>query len=195
MKMYDIDIREPLFDYLDETYGKNRIIEEKTMGRSRADVIMVLENEIIGLEIKSDADTYERLKRQARDYNKYCDKNYIVVGKSHLKHIQEHVAKSWGILCVSLKKDGIKVEEIRSAGINNKCKIENQMQWMWRIELCNLLEKNYMPKYKQKSKLFVQNKILQKVEYTKLKKQICDELFERDYNLIEEQIEEYRKNK
>ena len=29
----DRDIREPLFDYLEETYGKIRIIEEKMMGR------------------------------------------------------------------------------------------------------------------------------------------------------------------
>lgn len=38
--LHDQDIREPLFDFLDETYGKVRIIEEKTMGRSRADVVM-----------------------------------------------------------------------------------------------------------------------------------------------------------
>ena len=35
----DKDIREPLFDFLDERYGKNRIIEEKTMGRSRATIL------------------------------------------------------------------------------------------------------------------------------------------------------------
>lgn len=29
----DKDIREPLFDFLEETYGKVRIIEEKTMGK------------------------------------------------------------------------------------------------------------------------------------------------------------------
>ena len=37
--LHDKDIREPLFDFLDETYGKIRIIEEKAMGKSRADVI------------------------------------------------------------------------------------------------------------------------------------------------------------
>ena len=31
------DIREPLFDFLEETYGKIRILEEKMMGRSRAE--------------------------------------------------------------------------------------------------------------------------------------------------------------
>ena len=39
--LYDKDIREPLFDFLEERYGKTRIIEEKQVGRSRADVIMV----------------------------------------------------------------------------------------------------------------------------------------------------------
>ena len=38
---HDKDIREPLFDFLEEQYGKIRIIEEKTMGRSRADAVMV----------------------------------------------------------------------------------------------------------------------------------------------------------
>lgn len=67
--LYDKDIREPLFDFLDDIYGVNRIIEEKQMGRSRADVVMVTPEAIYGVEIKSDADTYTRLKRQVRDYN------------------------------------------------------------------------------------------------------------------------------
>ena len=60
--LHDKDIREPLFDYLDETFGKTRVMEEKMMGRSRADVIMVIEDAVVGIEIKSDADTYTRLK-------------------------------------------------------------------------------------------------------------------------------------
>ena len=40
--LYDKDIREPLFDYLEEYYGKIRILEEKRTGRSRADIVMVL---------------------------------------------------------------------------------------------------------------------------------------------------------
>lgn len=38
---HDSTIREPLFDFLEEKYGKIRIIEEKTIGRVRADVVMV----------------------------------------------------------------------------------------------------------------------------------------------------------
>lgn len=53
--LYDKDIREPLFYYLEERFGKSRILEELNMGRSRADVVMVLPQRIVGLEIKSNA--------------------------------------------------------------------------------------------------------------------------------------------
>ena len=86
--LYDRDIREPLFDFLEGAYGKVRIIEEKRMGRSRADVVMVVPDAVIGIEIKSDADTYARLKRQVRDYDQHFDANYVAVGVSHAMHIE-----------------------------------------------------------------------------------------------------------
>ena len=84
----DQDIREPLFDFFDEKFGKVRIIEEKQIAKSRADVMLVLEEKLIGVEIKSDADTYARLARQVKDYNKFFDYNYVVVAtQSILKNM------------------------------------------------------------------------------------------------------------
>ena len=40
--LYDKDIREPLFEFLEETYGKVRFLEEQVMGQSRADIVMVV---------------------------------------------------------------------------------------------------------------------------------------------------------
>ena len=51
--MLDVEIREPLFLYLETIYGKVRIFEEKNIGKSRADVIAVTDGALIGLEIKS----------------------------------------------------------------------------------------------------------------------------------------------
>ena len=87
----DKDIREPLFTFLEETYGKMRIIEEKTVGKSRADVVMILQDSLVGIEIKSDADTYARLADQVKDYDQYFDYNYVVVGTTHGEHVPEHV--------------------------------------------------------------------------------------------------------
>ena len=103
--LYDKDIREPLFDFLEGMYGKIRILEEKQIGKSRADIVMVL---------------------------------------PELAHIQEL---------------------------------------------------NEMPKYKEKSKQFVIDKIAEKIPGDILSKQISDTLFERDYNEIEHVIQEFKKNR
>ena len=76
--LYDKDIREPLFDFLEEQYGKVRILEEKNIGRVRADIVMITEDALYGIEIKSDADTYTRLKKQVKNYDMYYDRNIIV---------------------------------------------------------------------------------------------------------------------
>ena len=47
--LHDADIREPLFDYLEDSYGKIRILEEVEIARSRADVIMVTDDSLVGL--------------------------------------------------------------------------------------------------------------------------------------------------
>lgn len=50
--LYDKDIREPLFMYFEEKYGKTRVFEEKRMGNSRADILIITEKDFIGIEIK-----------------------------------------------------------------------------------------------------------------------------------------------
>ena len=60
----DKDIREALFFFLEERYGKVRILEEKNIGRSRADAVMITDDALFGIEIKSDADSYERLAEE-----------------------------------------------------------------------------------------------------------------------------------
>ena len=75
--LHDSDIREPLFDFLEERFGKIRILEEKQIGRARADAVMVTERHLYGIEIKSDADTYTRLEKQVKYYDQYYDRNII----------------------------------------------------------------------------------------------------------------------
>ena len=190
--LYDKDIREPLFGFLEETYGKVRILEEKQTGVARADVVMITPKILYGIEIKSDADTYARLEKQVRYYNWYYDRNIIVVGTSHALHVKEHVPDWWGVITVELNENGVvDFYILREAGVNPRVKDKRKITILWRTELNHLLEKNRLPKYKAKSKLFVQEKLLEKVPAEVLWPQAYDELFERDYNTIEQEIEEY----
>jgi hypothetical protein len=194
--LHDKDIREPLFDFLEENYGKVRILEEKTTGRARADVVMITEEKLYGIEIKSDADTYARLKKQVRNYDMYYDRNIVVAGSSHAAHIAEHVPKHWGIITVEAdKEDRADFYILREPLDNPKVKDDRKISILWRIELNNLLKINGLPRYPRKSKFFVQQALLERVDHDILWKQACDELFERDYNTIGETIEEYRKSR
>lgn len=192
----DQDIREPLFDFFDEKFGKVRIIEEKQIAKSRADVMLVLEEKLIGVEIKSDADTYARLARQVKDYNKFFDYNYVVVGSSHSKHIEEHVPEYWGIIEAISKEESVEFNVLREPEINKRAqrtyKMKRKLSILWRSELSHIQEINGMPKYKQRSKDFVITKIMEKVPWDLLHRQISEELFQRDYNTISEAIKEWR---
>lgn len=267
--LYDKDIREPLFDFLEEQYGKCRMIEEKIMGRSRADIVMITEDSFYGIEIKSDRDSYVRLPRQLKDYEKFFDYNYIVVGSSHGLHIEEHVPEHWGIIVVeeveeekkqkpedgsgrdvktdlgqdrspdleqnvdadsraavkqgrkqslrqSRERDGeqgikSEIEEnelrkvlqkprkpnldfylLRKPKENPNLHPELKLGLLWRPELANIQERCEMPAYKRMSKKNLVKKILDYVDYDKLRIEMSGELFERDYTKIQETIEAYR---
>ena len=194
--LHDRDIREPLFDFLEERYGRVRILEEKQTGRARADVVMVTPRQLVGIEIKSDADTYARLKKQVQYYDQYYDRNIIVVGSTHAVHVREHVPEWWGIISAEWldeKAERLDFYVLREASDNPKVKAERKLRILWRPELNHLLEKNRLAAYRQKSKEFVRKKCLEKIPEEILWPQVMDELFERDYNTIEEEIEEYRR--
>ena len=193
--LHDNDIREPLFDFLEERFGKTRILEEKQTGRARADIVMVTERYLYGIEIKSDADSYTRLKKQVKYYDQYYDRNIVVVGSTHAVHITEHVPEWWGIISVELISGRMDFYVIREPKDNSEVQGEKKITILWRPELNRILEKNGLPAYKQKSKQFVQKKLLERVPGELLWPQVMEELFERDYTTIADEIAAYRRKK
>ena len=150
---------------------------------------MVAPDALYGIEIKSDADTYARLGSQIKDYDQYYDYNIVAVGSSHGLHISEHVPDYWGIITVEEVDGEIDLYFLRKPGMNPRMKWERKLSILWRTELALLQEWNDMPKYKDKSKRFVCQKINeripQKISEEKLKYEISELLFERDYNNVE----------
>lgn len=216
--LLDKDIREPLFDFLEERYGKVRILEEKTVGNSRADVVMVIPDKIVGIEIKSDADTYTRLESQVADYDLYFDQNIVVVGSTHAGHVAEHVPDYWGIISVEEYDIGIKSDTggkpdaeglkegvsdklthkidfyvVREMQPNPKADLLRTIRVLWRPELAHIQETYSLPMYKGKSKDFVRTLIVDRLPAEIVHHEISEILFERDYAAMIEQIQEFRK--
>ena len=183
--LLDADIREPLFSYLELYYGKVRFLEENVTGKARADVVMVLPDKVCGIEIKSDADSYTRLAAQVKNYDRYYDENYLVVGSTHALHAAEHVPAYWGIISVELIKGEVDFYRVREAKPNPKAQLKNKMSLLWKTEFSHLLAENKMPKYAQKSKKFITEKLIDRIPEDILHEQISEELFERDYTIWE----------
>lgn len=191
--LYDKDIREPLFDFLEAAYGKVRLFEEQVIGKSRADIVMVVPDALYGIEIKSDADSYARLERQVRDYDRYYDYNLVVVGTSHAAHIREHVPDWWGVITVEQAEGKTDFYVLRQPAKNPQMEWSCKIEMLWRPELAHIQELNRMAAYKQKSKRFVADKIVETVPPELLARQMSEELFQRDYTKIWETIQNYRK--
>lgn len=182
--LYDNDIREDLCFNLEEKYGKVRFIEELVIGKARADIVMVTNYGIIGVEIKSDADTYSRLDRQVKYYDRYFDYNILAVGSTHAHHAEEHVPGHWGIVSIEETNNGIDFYWLREPVENKKVNLKNQLHLIWRREMSDIQQINHLYKYAGKSRKFVEDYLIENVEAKLLKKQMIEELFERDYSVF-----------
>ena len=178
--MQDKEIRRILIEYLNIKHKEYRIYQEKSIGSSICDLMLVTDK-LTGFEIKSDRDNYERLAKQVSAYNQFFDENYIVVGATHTNSIQSKIPAEWGILAIS----SYNVELIRIAKPNKSVNRQKQLSILWKIELKNLLLKNRLPLYAQKEKPFLCQKLSEEVERKLLGTQIAEELLNRDYSVFD----------
>ena len=188
--MNNKSIRKILIAYLQSLNDEIRIYQEKSIGNSICDV-MVVSDCLTGYEIKSDLDNYSRLDEQINQYNKFFDYNYIVVSQKHLNSAESKVPDFWGIICILDDK----VNVIRKAKSNFRVSRRRQLSILWKIELKNILIKNKLPLFAQKEKGYIADKITASVNADLLGKQIARELLERDYSVYEAQDYTIRINK
>ena len=176
--MNDKSIRQILISFLLSQDSKLRIYQEKSIGVSVCDLMAVSEI-LTGYEIKSDADDLRRLERQVEAYDRFFDKNYIVVGESHISEVLGKVPLYWGIVVIT--EDSVYIR--RKAMQNRNVSRRSQLSILWKLELKNLLVKNGMPMYANKSKDFICGKIAEVCEPKMLGEQIAYELKTRDYGI------------
>ena len=119
----------------------------------------------------------------------------MVAGSAHGHHIEEHVPPWWGIITAELTEGAVDFYLLRGAKENPCRSWERKLSLLWRPELAHIQELNHMHAYKDRSKLFVIRKLLEKVPEALLSRQVSEELFERDYTAIGETIKSYKKSR
>ncbi|MCL2044131.1 MAG: sce7726 family protein [Treponema sp.] len=182
--MNDYEIREAFCNNIVDTYSdKFRIIDELVIGKARADIVIVTDY-LTGYEIKGDTDSYVRLPGQIKEYDSYFQQNYLVVGENHIKSSEKHIPPYWGIIYISKSVNSVQIETIRESKPSPKFNQKKQLRLLWRKELANILKCNQLQKCHGKNKAYIAKYLFENVQLNILQKQICEELFERDWTLL-----------
>ena len=83
-------------------------------------------------------------------------------------------------------KNRVDFYRIREAQPNPNMKLQSKLSLLWKSELAHIQAKAGMPKYANKSKKFIAEKLIERVPQEFLQEQISEELFERDYTIYDQ---------
>lgn len=144
--MNDRDVRRALHQrLLMDHHGDSNtlVIDELGLrhGICRVDIAVV--NKFLhGYEIKSDADTLERLPNQIFVYSSVLDRVTLVVGKTHIEKVEISIPDWWGIKAVTPgPRGGINFETYRPVKMNPKIDPLALAELLWRPEVVSILQK------------------------------------------------------
>lgn len=183
-KLKDEQMRQVLFEYYESQGKRMRFFEEFCFGRkTRADALLVTESEMIGFEFKSDKDNLNRLEHQIHDYERFCDRNYLVTGQKYKEKAPEEIPEHWGIYLVYLDDaENIQLECIRKAQPNSKrMRLHNQLRLLWRSELIPIIRKHKLGGVTTKNKLELVRTMEHNLSKDVQRQELLEALIERDY--------------
>lgn len=188
-KLKDAQMRSVLFEYYEARGTRQRFFEEFCFGhKTRADALLVTETELIGFEFKSDKDTLNRLARQIHDYERFCDRNYLVTGQKFKEKAPEEIPEHWGIYYIYLdEEETLQLECVRKAQPNQKrMRLHNQLRLLWRSELIPIIRKHKLGGVTAKNKLELVRTMEHNLSKEILRRELTDALIERDYTQYQE---------
>src|ERR1700676_197666 len=144
--MRDSDVRKAVKTWLELKYANDastRIVEEMGVwnGSVRGD-IAVINGELHGLELKSAKDTLERLQNQADLYNQVFDRVTLVADARHIDKAVRMIPEWWGIMSVSMDKDGLAFLSPLRHGVQNSGLNKLQIaRLLWKAEIIAILDR------------------------------------------------------
>lgn len=122
-------------------------LPEFPLGKTaRIDLLALFPDELHGYEVKSAYDRLERIKRQARAYNRHCSKMTLVLDPGHLSTALERIPAWWGLMLVSRKQRVIQLQALRPALPNPDFSPTAMLALLWKEELRAVLRQLDHPK-------------------------------------------------
>lgn len=138
--LLDPEIRSALVEHLRTTDPAATVVHEVGMRwhSVRADVVAV-SNMLHGFEIKSDGDSFARLRWQVKGYDALFDFSTIVLTPRHLAKARAALPASWGILVAEAIGDVIRLRQERPSTRNEALDRKALVRQLWRDDVVVLL--------------------------------------------------------
>ncbi|OCH53649.1 sce7726 family protein [Vibrio sp. ZF57] len=174
----EIDIKSFTLNYLLDKQmvsSEDLVINEFTYGSfsRRIDLAFIKNNEIYGIEIKSEFDSLNRLDGQVKEYLKVFDKVIVVVATKHLEHALTHLPES--VALWEFNEKGLKVvRRGKKVKIREKSTFIDIMRVTDLIKVSNGFGLNYETKNRHEL-----SKVVSNLPITKLREAAFKALFRR----------------
>lgn len=130
-----------------------RVIEELGLqsGEARVD-IAIANGSLHGIEIKSEADTLDRLAAQVTVYSRVFDHVCIICGENHCDKVVQMVPAWWEVRVASIDAGQVVLAERRKGRNNPNLDPVSLLQLLWRDELTKFLRSKGVVSGLQQSK-------------------------------------------
>lgn len=159
------------------------VIEELGLqhGRCRVD-IAVINGQIRGYELKSDADTLDRLPGQEAVYSRILDRVTLVVGERHAHHVEDIIPDWWGIkIAVQGPRGAVHLLPRRPSLMNPSIDAKALAQLLWRPEALAILQELGVPDIQlRKNRAALYSMLAEYLELADLRKRVRHILKARD---------------
>lgn len=122
-------------------YAGSRIIPELNLCQSKARIdLAAVNSRLLGWEIKTAADTLDRLPGQQEVYSRIFDRLWLVADPRHLERGIDLIPDWWGVLAISERRGQCRLIEVRRSRINRDVDLKSLVRMLWREEVLLELE-------------------------------------------------------
>jgi hypothetical protein len=141
--MTESQLRSALRSYLEgnSPTGASRIVEELGIERGAARIdLALITDRLVGFEIKSDQDTFDRLSNQIHAYNRVFDEITLVTGPALLDDALRLLPPWWGMMTAESDSAGpIRLHVVREAQRNPLQEAISVAMLLWKAEAIEVL--------------------------------------------------------
>lgn len=172
----DKDVRHAFYEYIRPRLRDSMFINELTfqVGKEEGRVDLVAVGSLLqGFEIKSDADSLTRLKRQVRLYGKVMNRMSVVITLKHLRGAKKIIPAHWGIYTY---ERGF-ITEVRDSGPNESLCYRSLTGLLWKDSALQLLSDSGLERgFSRKAKGYMHDHIFAYIDGPIIQEAVCQQL-------------------